>query len=340
MFEEIFKRQLYKLFVLNPNLKSVTIEANSWSIQIVRTWGETNEEIDYIKSLDDKGINSRLATCKKSIKTYLSNAKELFQVEFPKCGIQILTEAHENSPTSIGEQALDGVARLLLSKFPRSGCVCVCVHPLYSCLVVATNTCDVDAAMVTAALLELSTLAESEIDALNQSGGTRLDAVKALRPEWQDRKPKLDADLLERRLYLDRLKYFDQIINLSRLPVRVPRYKGVHADIQLLEYIEESLRRVGMRTVPMYLGDAMRCCAKCETLIREYNSCGFNKVTVSRRGYHSTYDFSNWTCPPRMRDVITNGGQRRGLDKAIIALIFAEKTSRDSMYMDLSDDDG
>lgn len=339
MFEEIFKRQLYKLFVLNPNLKSVLTEANAWNESVVKSWGDSEQEVEYIKQLISKDIRLLLQTHKLKIKAYLSEMKSLFQTEFPKSGIQILTEAHENQPTSIGEQALDGIARLLLSKFPDSGCVCVCVHPIYSCLVIASNTCEFDAQMATIALNDLAAMAKIEVEALENSDQTRIDLVAEVRPEWEKRGPKLNPELLEKRLKLDRLKYFQQLENIAKLPIRVPTYRGVHADIQLLEYIEVSLRRTAMRTVPMYLGDAMRCCAKCETLIREYNSCGFNKVQVKRRGYHSTYDFSNWTCPPTIRDVVTNSGQRKNIDKAILALIFAEKTSKDSMYADLSDDE-
>jgi hypothetical protein len=124
MFKRMFVKQLFDLFVVNPNLKAVKEQASAWKEETVRGWAKGDQDFaEYVKTLSAKEINKELQECKKEITAVLASAKVEFQTEFPRSGIQILSEARENRPGSVGEQALDAIARLLLSKFPRCGCV-------------------------------------------------------------------------------------------------------------------------------------------------------------------------------------------------------------------------
>lgn len=339
MFEENFKQALYALFLLNPDPGAVRSAVSNWKLETCRGWGRNALEQQYFQTAAVKDLTKQLSDCRGKLKEFLAEIKGRFAQIFGNGSIQILTDAREIKPTYIGEQALDALARLLLAKFDKEVCVCVCIHPLYHTLVVTSNNCGLDAQEVAAELQEIARLAAHEIQQLEDEGKTRDDLLSALKPKWNTRDakkpPKADYDA---RLQLDRIKYFQQFVNLAKLPIRTPKYPGTHADVQLLEYIEVSMRG-NPSGGTMYLGDAMRCCAKCETLIRLYNACGFNKVKVARRGYHPGYDIKGWRCLPALRDVITHSGNAASRAEALDLLTVYEQASKISMHADLSDDD-
>jgi hypothetical protein len=254
-------------------------------------------------------------------------------------GTELVDVASDKQATR-GYRALDAIARVLNCSFERQTCVAVCIDPRYqNKLLIASNAGTLDSAKV-AEFLEAQ-VNQPALEALSEQDQAQLSQLSEIRSGA----PNFDrARYTELRNRRDKMKLQTALSNLlssCRSTVIVVKSKedNVHAELQLLDYIESEIYRMGGagKTTPLYIGVSLRCCAKCDAVFSAYNACGFNHVQVQFRGSHPTADFGGWRCPASIVELVKSTNPEFG--KIAKAVQLAQKTARPghAMTADLSD---
>ncbi len=230
--------------------------------------------------------------------------------EIRDLGYAVLSVATESESTLAGYRALDAVARILSKIYTEETCIAVCIEPRYqTSLVIASNGQGLDADAVKAKLrgelLEGISL-ESSTQTVRQNGGE----LRSLSSQRSNLTRTGRDRYLDLRYDRDKLKVqtaLNNILKLLRVVVVKSSAKDAHAELQILDYVEGTIFRVGgeARQLPLYIGVSLRCCGKCHTVINAYNSCGFNHTRVMTRGVHPTYDAGGWRCPDSLVRLIS-----------------------------------
>jgi hypothetical protein len=213
-----------------------------------------------------------------------------------------LVDVASDKQASAGYRALDAVARVIGCSFRNEVCVAVCIDPRYhNKLLVASNNRGLESAEI-AEFLERQ-LNQPAQEALGEQDRNP-DRLSGLSRDRGTLSKDDRDDYTQLRNQRDQRKLQTALSNLLtsfRSAVKVVKSEedNVHAELQLLDYIEREIYHVGGagKTNPLYLGVSLRCCAKCDSVFSAYNACGFNHVQVLFRGQHPTADVGGWRCP-------------------------------------------
>lgn len=225
-------------------------------------------------------------------------------------GYAVLEVGRQSTPAVGGYRALDALARMLSRVYPEETCIAVCVEPRYqTSLLISSNARQLDADAVKGKLRELlEAIRPDELKKRVETDREALRKLSASRGSFADRADR--ERYAQMRFDRDTLKVHTALNNMLKL-LRVVIVKSedsdVHAELQILDYIEAEVFKTGgeSRQLPLYLGVSLRCCGKCQTVINAYNSCGFNHVQVLTRGSHPTYDAGGWRCPRSLVSLIS-----------------------------------
>ena len=162
----------------------------------------------------------------------------------------------------------------------------------------------------------------------------RLRQDKTQKAQYREKRFERDVEKTRTALH--------NILASLRIEVVKSEESPVHAELQLLDYLEKVVYRTGGESRPahVYIGVSLKCCGKCTTVIGAYNAAGFNHVIVMIRGSHSTFDRSGWKCPKKLMEVIAGlntSEPNRDILRQIEELQLSGKNATDLMSPELSD---
>jgi hypothetical protein len=288
--------------------------------------------------------NKQVGLYKKYAQDYLKSERlQLKGVQhLQELGSELVDVASDKQARA-GYRALDAIARVIGCSFQGQVCVAVCIDPRYqNKLLIASNAGTLDSAAV-AEFLEAQ-VNQPAVEAFSDQDRDELAQLSQNRGGGPDFNRVRYTELRNQR---DKLKLQTALRNLltsfrSAVTVVKSKEDSVHAELQLLDYIESEIYRIGGagKTAPLYIGVSLRCCAKCDSVFSAYNACGFNHVQVQFRGSHPTADFGGWRCPASIVELVKSTNPQFG--KIAAAVQLAQKPARTAhpMTADLADSEG